>query len=393
MNNIYNYKTLDLAYHTSESTRILYLGLKFDKQYFYEISFKISVTKQISTNKIIEPNWKRLAYMDEGSDHVILFELADALALVISSSDESKILGITMAMADAETLASYKKKLEDAAVDIDVKDNIQINFWYDSRHGPQNKSCELEVPSWEEIAMNYPLIMRNSLAELITLHPKDGLSTHGKLIILQGSAGVGKTYYIRALAKAWKNWCNFNYIIDTDQFFSAEGASYMMRVLTEFDDANEDNNYAESVSYDNSPAVLGLQMGISRSSKYNLLIIEDAGELISIDAKLQTGQALARLLNVTDGLMGQGIKLFVLITTNENLESLNTAVSRPGRCLAKIAFDKFSISEANTWLENNKLPPVDKPVSLAELCSMRDKNELVLGNNKNINPIGFSFKS
>jgi hypothetical protein len=52
---------------------------------------------------------------------------------------------------------------------------------------------------------------------------------------------------------------------------------------------------------------------------WRLLIIEDCDELIRGDAKKATGEALSRLLNVTDSRLGQGLKVLSCITTNEGL--------------------------------------------------------------------------
>jgi len=46
---------------------------------------------------------------------------------------------------------------------------------------------------------------------------------------------------------------------------------------------------------------------------------QDHDELIREEAKQSAGQALSRLLNLTDGLLGQGRQVLVAITTNENL--------------------------------------------------------------------------
>ena len=54
-------------------------------------------------------------------------------------------------------------------------------------------------------------------------------------------------------------------------------------------------------------------------SGWRLLILEDTGELLALDARYQTGQGLSRLLNVVDGLIGQGLRVVVLVTTNEPL--------------------------------------------------------------------------
>src|SRR5262249_22165954 len=71
--------------------------------------------------------------------------------------------------------------------------------------------------------------------------------------------------------------------------------------------------------------------------RWRLLLLEDCDELIRGEAKRSTGQSLSRLLNLTDGLLGQGRDVLVAITTNEDVARLHPAVVRPGRCLARIA--------------------------------------------------------
>ena len=68
------------------------------------------------------------------------------------------------------------------------------------------------------------------------------------------------------------------------------------------------------------------------------IILEDTGELLHVDAKRDVGQALARLLNTTDGILGLGTPTMVLITTNEEIAKINPALTRPGRCAAAIEF-------------------------------------------------------
>src|SRR6266542_3240215 len=83
------------------------------------------------------------------------------------------------------------------------------------------------------------------------------------------------------------------------------------------------------------------------------LIMEDADEFLSVDAKQRQGQAMSRLLNMADGLIGQGLNLLLLITTNEPLGRIHHAVSRRGRCLADVEFTELSVAEASEWLKDN----------------------------------------
>ena len=121
-----------------------------------------------------------------------------------------------------------------------------------------------------------------------------------------------------------------------------------------------------------------------KHEKWRLLLLEDCDELIRGEAKQHTGQALSRLLNLTDGLVGQGRKVLVAITTNEDLARLHPAVVRPGRCLARIEVPALPFGEAATWLGTSAGIPADG-ATLAELYALRDggdvtvERELVLG--------------
>jgi hypothetical protein len=109
-----------------------------------------------------------------------------------------------------------------------------------------------------------------------------------------------------------------------------------------------------------------------------LLVLEDCDELISSTAKERSGQGLARLLNLTDGLLGQGLSLLVAITTNEPLAALHPAIARPGRCLAQIEVGLLTGSEARVWLGRDVLDSVrGRGYTLAELVSLRDGTEPV----------------
>jgi hypothetical protein len=63
--------------------------------------------------------------------------------------------------------------------------------------------------------------------------------------------------------------------------------------------------------------------------RWVLLVLEDCDELLSAEAKERSGQALSRLLNVADGLVGQGLRVLVCLTTNEPVQRLHPALRRP----------------------------------------------------------------
>lgn len=109
---------------------------------------------------------------------------------------------------------------------------------------------------------------------------------------------------------------------------------------------------------------------------------------MSTTARDESGQGLSRVLNLTDGMLGQGIDLMVLITTNEPLGSLHPAVTRPGRCLAEIEFGELSAGEANAWLAaRGSAERVTAAATLADLYAIQ-KGDLPRAVTRR--PIGFA---
>ena len=195
-------------------------------------------------------------------------------------------------------------------------------------------------PLWEEIADNYAAQACTGLERLMATQALDG----GRLILWQGPPGTGKTYALRALARAWRDWCDFHVVVDPDIFFG-EDSSYLIDIL-----------------------FLEPRRDPEGKPKARLIVLEDAGELVAADARAQTGQALSRLLNVTDGLLGQGLNLCTLITTNEPIDKLHPAVLRPGRCAAQIEVPALDVATANRWLErHDHTDRVSEPVTVAQL--------------------------
>jgi hypothetical protein len=101
-----------------------------------------------------------------------------------------------------------------------------------------------------------------------------------------------------------------------------------------------------------------------------VIVVEDADELIRADAGRTAGASLGRLLNLTDGILGHGMRVLLLITTNEPVRALHPAVVRPGRCLADVRFRPFTRHEATEWLQGEGRAPTGD-VTLAELYRIR----------------------
>lgn len=246
---------------------------------------------------------------------------------------------------------------------------VWVNFSYAGSMGGVERNTQfLRCPTWAEIRENYAPSCLGELDRLINMKKP---WNSGRLMIWHGEPGTGKTFAIRALLMAWRD--RFNFVIVTDPEKMMANPSY----------------YYEVASAPNMNSVPGAQSDddddedSSQSKKKRLLfIIEDSADLLSVESRKRHWDKFGKLLNITDGLIGQGREDIFLPTFNEKIEEIDPAVIRPGRCISRLEFQKFTTEEAMNWLSRNKLAYLEpsgadtlESVSLAELYQMKAKSK------------------
>jgi uncharacterized protein DUF5925 len=287
-------------------------------------------------------SWNRSELVDAG-DAIVQVALQSGYAQVwVAAQTETRA---------AELMAQLRTLLP--APDPSGRREVTVTFWTYGPHGPQPSWRTIAVPDWASIESNYPGPARTQLDGLMTsFTPAHG----GQLVLWHGASGTGKTFALRALAWEWRDWCDVHYVVDPDSFFG-QHADYLMHVLLQSETAANWASFGQ-LGVSQAMVVANDRVGDGepddeggvRRKDWRLLVLEDTGELLQPDAKAVIGQGLARFLNLVDGLIGQGLRILVLVTTNEEIRKLHPAVARPGRCAADIEFTELSEAEADAWL-------------------------------------------
>ena len=143
----------------------------------------------------------------------------------------------------------------------------------------------------------------------------------GRIIILEGKPGTGKTFLVRAvLHEAPKSTC---VIVPASMLSQLAGPQLISILLS-----------AKQCGGNNYPVIL---------------LIED-GDIAILKRDVGNINILTSLLNFGDGLLGGLIDLRVIITTNAKKIEIDDAIKRPGRLSGTISVDALSPEKANSIL-------------------------------------------
>jgi hypothetical protein len=259
------------------------------------------------------------------------------------------------------------------------RDKCKLAFYYPSSHACTNKEFEdflildnkpkvfmvnqeygnfsfskfeINLPETFDIDFNYGDEFSNINKKIIkSLH-----ENHSGLYMFHGVPGTGKTTYIRYLASVLKK----------DVIFFP-------------------TSFIDEIT---NPAILNLL----RKKQDCILILEDAEKALTKRSLSDQPSLVSTLLNMTDGILGDVLKLNVIVTYNCDRQDIDEALLRKGRLKAEYSFMGLNKENAHRLIKKLDLNiEAQDNMTLADIFYAKSDEELI-GNIKNLEKpkIGFN---
>lgn len=168
---------------------------------------------------------------------------------------------------------------------------------------------------------------------------KQYMISNDNLLLLAGRSGTGKTEVI-------------NMLLD----FATKNEDLLFANNNEEDDEEDNNIY---VAYVKNPQILAMDAFWNTLSKSNFnFIVMDDMDFILTDRNISDGshtdetrlRFISNFLSYTDGIFTNNTKF--IITTNQGVNNIDSAILRKGRCFDVLSFRDLTIDEARAiWIE------------------------------------------
>lgn len=216
------------------------------------------------------------------------------------------------------------------------KKNFEINLIAKDSYGMELKSMEIK-----KTKLNLGLYYEDDFMEVDKIIQSRLSKEDDKgIVLLHGLPGTGKTTYLRYLIGRLKKKV---------LFLSPAVAGNIMN--PDFMDLLIDN-------------------------PNSVLIIEDAENVI-MDRRVSNDSSVSNLLNVSDGLLADFLRVQVICTFNHPLSMVDNALMRKGRLIAKYEFGKLSVAKGQKLSNHFGFDTIiEKTMTIAEIANQHEKEQV-----------------
>ena len=202
----------------------------------------------------------------------------------------------------------------------------------------------------KELDVNYGFGFEQFHTELIQRFTTE----HKGLVLFHGIPGTGKTYYIRHLLR--------------EMAIANKIVIYMPPNMVDYLSEPEFMTFLFKTVADYSSRNLTC-----------VLLIEDAEPLLVARHNEGRVQGITNLLNMSDGLLNDMLKLQIICTFNCELKQLDAALLRPGRLIARKEFKALPELEANILAQRLGVKyHFEEPATLSEIyAKIKNQNTII----------------
>lgn len=108
---------------------------------------------------------------------------------------------------------------------------------------------------------------------------------------------------------------------------------------------------------------------LSINKPETILVIADAEHII-MNRKFSSSSSVSNLLNISDGLLADSLNVQVICTFNRALSSIDDALLRKGRLIAKYEFGKPGINKAQALSNHFGFDIlINEPITITEIAN------------------------